>query len=374
MNTLSLREEEYLLLQHILKDPIIPYSKLAEKIKKSSPTVKKRMDTLLEQNIISSFHAEYHPESVGLESHIYLLKINSIDKYLIVEKILDYHPYLVVRQRCYGGITGVFLKVHIPIGSLNNFNIFLNYLVDSDLVEEIVHSSTIGQGIKTRIDLTYWNRSNSKWFFKWDLWKKNIDVVDYVPKFDYYQKISREKPKNVLNQLKYLDFQILKELVNDPTQKYANISKQLNVPQYTLSRRKKFLSKNVIRNYLVEFDRSFFGLEDELVFKAICSQRAMSKIIYLLRELILPFESDFRETDKGFLWKILLPPKDKLELFNILWSLFPDLQIMMLDPHTTVTKEFNPDNYSFIEQSWKDSEEFMVLQVLEKARGELLLA
>ena len=92
MNTLSLREEEYLLLQHILKDPIIPYSKLAEKIKKSSPTVKKRMDTLLEQNIISSFHAEYHPESVGLESHIYLLKINSIDKYLIVEKILDYHP------------------------------------------------------------------------------------------------------------------------------------------------------------------------------------------------------------------------------------------------------------------------------------------
>ena len=100
----------------------------------------------------------------------------------------------------------------------------------------------------------------------------------------------------------------------------------------------------------------------------------MSKIIYLLRELTLPFESDFRETERGFLWKILLPPKDKLELFNILWSLFPDLQIMMLDPHTTVTKEFNPGNYSFIEQSWKDSEEFMVSQVLEKARGELLLA
>ena len=146
------------------------------------------------------------------------------------------------------------------------------------------------------------------------------------------------------------------------------------MPQYTLSRRKKFLSKNVIRNYLVEFDRSFFGLEDELVFKAICSQRAMSKIVYLLRELTLPFESDFRETVKGFLWKILLPPKEKLELFNILWSLFPDLQIMMLDPHTTVTKEFNPDNYSFIEQSWRDSEDFMISQVLEKARRELLLA
>lgn len=374
MNTLSLRNDEYLILKHILKDPIISYSRLAEKINLSSPTVKKRIDSLLGENVISSFRAEYHPESLGLESHIYLLKINSIDKYLIVEKILDFHPYLVVRQRCYGGITGIFLKIHIPIGSLNNFNNFLNYLADSDLVEEIVLSSTIGQGIKTRIDLSYWDPTNSKWFFKWDMWKKNIDVVDYVSKFDYYQKISREKPKNVLNQLKYLDFQILKELAHDPTQKYADVSKKLDVPQYTLSRRKKFLSKNVIRNYLVEFDRSFFGLEDELVFKAICSQRAMSKIVYLLRELTLPFESDFRETVRGFLWKILLPPKEKLELFNILWSLFPDLQIMMLDPHTTVTKDFNPDNYSFIEQSWRDSEDFMISQVLEKARRELLLA
>ena len=374
MVRMSLRAEEYLILNHIFQDPIIPYSRLAEKIKLSAPTVKKRVEYLLNASIIKKFHAEYHPESLGLESHIFLLQINSIDKYRIVERILDYHPYLVVRQRCYGGLTGIFLKVHVPIGSINFFCSFLNQLKDNNLVEEIVHSTTIGPGIKTRIDLTYWDPNKSIWTFKWDMWKKNIDVVDYVSQFDYFQKISREKSKNVLQQLSYLDFQILKELVLDPTQKYADLSKQLRIPQYTLSRRKKFLSKFVIRNYLVEFNRSFFRLEDELVFKAICGQRAMSKIIYLLRELALPFESDFRETDKGFLWKILLPPKDKLELFNILWSLFPDLQIMMLDPHTTITKDFNPNNYSFIEHSWKDDEEFMIDQVLEKARGELLLA
>ncbi|MHA1396456.1 MAG: hypothetical protein ACTSSF_01865, partial [Candidatus Heimdallarchaeaceae archaeon] len=86
------------------------------------------------------------------------------------------------------------------------------------------------------------------------------------------------------------------------------------------------------------------------------------------------FESDFRDTVTGFLWKILLPPKDKLELINILWSLFPDLQIMMLDPNTVFSKPFNPDNYSFIERSWKDSEDYMITQILEKARGELILA
>ena len=371
---MSLRPEEYLILNHIFQDPIIPYSRLAEKIKLSAPTVKKRVENLLTESVIRKFRAEYHPESLGLESHIFLLKINSIDKYKIVERIIDYHPYLVVRQRCYGGITGIFLKVHVPIGSIDDFCTFLGHLKDSDLVEEIVHSTTIGPGIKTRIDLTFWDPNQNVWSFKWDMWKKNIDVVDYVPQFDYFQKISREKSKNVLQQLTYLDFQILKELVHDPIQKYALLSKQLGIPQYTLSRRKKFLSKFVIRNYLVEFNRSFFGLEDELVFKAICGQRAMSKIIYLIRELTLPFESDFRETDKGFLWKILLPPKDKLELFNILWSLFPDLQIMMLDPHTTVTKAFNPDNYSFINHSWKDTQDFMIDQILEKARGELLLA
>lgn len=371
---MSLKPEEYSILNQIFQDPIIPYSRLAEKIKISAPTVKKRVENLLSESIIKKYHAEYHPESLGLESHIFLLKINSIDKHRIVERILDYHPYLVVRQRCYGGITGIFLKIHVPVGSIKHFISFLDQLKDNNLVEEIVHSTTIGPGIKTRIDLTYWDPNQNTWTFKWDMWKKNIDVVDYVPQFDYYQKISREKPKNVLKQLTYLDFKILKELVLDPTQKYANLSKRLGIPQYTLSRRKKFLGKSVIRNYLVEFNRSFFGLEDELVFKAICGQRAMSKIIYLLRELDLPYESDFRATVMGFLWKILLPPKDKLELFNILWSLFPDLQIMMLDPHTTVTKDFNPDNYSFIDHSWKDSEDFMIDQVLNKARGELLLA
>ena len=371
---MSLKNEEYLILKHILQEPILPHSKLAEKVKLSPPTVKKRIEGLLDKDIITSFHAEYHPESVGLESHIFILRVDSIDKYGIVERIVDYHPYLVVRQRCFGGITGIFIKVHVPIGSINNFLKFLDYLKESNLVEEIVHSTTIGRGIKTRIDLTYWDPISTKWLFKWDIWKKNIDSVDYVPQFDYFQRISREKPKNVIRQLKHLDFLILKELVHNPIQKYVLLSKQLNLPQYTVSRRKRFLSKYVIRNYLVDFDRSFFGLEDELVFKAICSQRAMSKIIYLLQNLDLPYESDFRDTETGFLWKILLPPKDKIELITLLWSLFPDLQIMILDPYTTVTKLFNPDNYSFMDQSWKDSEDYMVNQVLEKAKEELLLA
>jgi len=377
---LSLKREEYLILSHILKEPLIPYSRLAEKIKisektkLSSPTVKKRIEGLVAENVITSFHAEYHPESMGLESHIFLLSVDSIDKYRIVERIIDYHPYLVVRQRCYGGITGIFLKVHIPIGSVSKFVGLLNHLKDNNLIAEIVHSTTIGRGLKTRIDLSYWDPTNGKWSFNWDIWKKNIDSVDYVPQFDYFQRISREKPKNVLRQLRHLDFQLLEELVRDPTQKYANLSKQLGAPPYTISRHKKFLSKHVIRNYLVEFNRSFFGLEDELIFKAICSQRAMTKVIYLLKNLPLPFESDFRATETGFLWKILLPPKDKLDLINLLWSLFPDLQIMMLDPQTTLTKPFNPNNYSFIEQSWKDSDEYMIDQILEKARGELILA
>ncbi|NPD89082.1 MAG: Lrp/AsnC family transcriptional regulator [Asgard group archaeon] len=371
---MSLKNEDYLILKHILQEPILPHSKLAEKVKLSPPTVKKRIEGLLDANIITSFHAEYHPESVGLESHIFILRVDSIDKYWIVERIIDYHPYLVVRQRCYGGITGIFIKVHIPIDSINKFLNFLDYLKESNLVEEIVHSTTIGRGIKTRIDLTYWDPILKKWLFKWDIWKKNIDSVDYVPQFDYFQRIAREKPKNVIRQLKHLDFLILKELVHNPTQKYVLLSKQLKLPQYTVSRRKRFLSKYVIRNYLVDFDRSFFGLEDELVFKAICSQRAMSKIIYLLQNLDLPYESDFRDTETGFLWKILLPPKDKIELINLLWSLFPDLQIMILDPYTTVTKLFNPGNYSFMDQSWKDSEDYMINQVLEKAKEELLLA
>ena len=194
---MSLKREEYLILSHILQEPLIPYSRLAEKIKisektkLSSPTVKKRIEGLLDENVITSFHAEYHPESMGLESHIFLLSVDSIDKYRIVERIIDYHPYLVVRQRCYGGITGIFLKVHIPIGSISKFISLLNHLKDNNLITEIVHSTTIGRGIKTRIDLSYWDPTNGKWSFNWDIWKKNIDSVDYVPQFDYFQRISR---------------------------------------------------------------------------------------------------------------------------------------------------------------------------------------
>ncbi|MHA1668063.1 MAG: Lrp/AsnC family transcriptional regulator [Candidatus Heimdallarchaeaceae archaeon] len=371
---MSLKAEEYLILKHVLKEPILPYSQLAKKVNLSPPTVKKRVEKLLKEKVITSFHAEYYPEAVGLESHIFLLRVDSIDKYRIVERIVDLHPYLVVRQRCYGGITGLFLKVHIPIGSIDKFVEFLKYLQDSNLVAEIVHSTTIGRGIKTRIDLDYWNPLNRNWFFSWDIWKKNIDSVDYVPRFDFFQKVSKEKPKNVLDELHFLDFQLLKSLLDNPKEKYVYLAKRFGVPQYTISRRKKFLIRYVIRNFIVEFNRYHFALDEELIFKAICGPRAMSKIIYLLQNLPLPFESDFRDTVTGFLWKILLPPKDKLELINILWSLFPDLQIMMLDPNTVFSKPFNPDNYSFIERSWKDSEDYMITQILEKARGELILA
>jgi len=355
-------------------DPTLPYNQISQIVNISPPTVKKRINNLKRQSILQGIHAEYHPEALGLESHIFLLRVNSIDKLLLLERVLDYHPYLVIRSRCYGAITGIFMKVHIPEGTIDKMKLFLEHLKDYDLISEIVHSTTIGKGIKTRIDLTYWDQKTAQWLFKWTLWNANKDSVDYVPHFSYFQRLSHEKPKNVLKRMKHYDFQILHKLVLDATQKQSLLAEEIGIPQYTFSRRLKFLNENVIRNYVVTFDRMFFGLTDELIFKAVCSKRAMSKIIYLLQNLPLPFESDFRSTEDGFLWKILLPPDHKLELMNILWALFPDLQIMMLDPDTARTKPFNPENYSFSDKQWKDTYEFMVDSILQKARKEQILA
>lgn len=366
--------EEFLILQEIFKNPVIPYSHLAKSVGISPPTAKKRVQQLFKKGVLYDIKAEYSPEALGLESHIFLVRVESIDKLRIVERILDLHPYLVIRSRCFGAITGAMFKVHIPIGTIQHIKEFLERLKDADLIEDIVHSTAIGRGIKTHIDLAYWNQKDRCWTFKWTLWERNTDSVDYVPHFDYFRKISQEKPKNVLRHMKYEDFQILKELLSNPVEKQAVIAERLDIPQYTFSRRVKFLETNVIRNYVVHFNREFFGLTDELIFKAVCNQRAMSKLIYLLQNLDLPFESDFRHTENGFLWKILLPAKDKLKLIDILWSLFPDLQIMMLNPRTTKEKPFNPNNYSFRELAWRSSYEYMVEEVLEKARGELILA
>ncbi|MHA1778486.1 MAG: winged helix-turn-helix transcriptional regulator, partial [Candidatus Heimdallarchaeaceae archaeon] len=314
-----LEVDEYLILQEIFRNPILPYSHLAERVGLSPPTAKKRVQQLFKKGILYDIKAEYSPESLGLESHIFLLRVESIDKLRIVERFLDFHPYLVIRSRCFGTITGTLFKVHVPVGSIDYVKEFLKHLKEVDLIEDIVHSTAIGRGIKTHIDLSYWDQKNSSWNFKWTLWERNTDSVDYVPHFDYFRRLSQEKPKNVLKHMKYEDFQILAQLLVKPLQKQATLAEKLNIPQYTFSRRVKFLEKHVIRNYVVEFNREYFGLTDEMIFKAVCNQRAMSKLIYLLQNLDLPFESDFRNTENGFLWKILLPAKDKLKLIDILW-------------------------------------------------------
>lgn len=372
--SLVLSHGEYEILKQIFQDPILPYSQLADKVDFSAPTVKKKFKNLKDKDIIQGIYCEYHPDSVGLESHIFLLHVGSIDKLNLVEKILYLHPYTVMISDCYGPIMGVYLKVHVPIGTIDKFFLFLQHLKENDLIDEIVHSTTIGEGIKSYIDLTYWDPKKNEWKFRWDLWKKNLDSVDYIFHYDYFQKISKKKPKNVLDNIRYHDFLILKELTIDARQKNTDLSKKIDIPQYTFSRRLKFLNEYVIRNYSVDFNQRFFGLEDEIIFKAICSQRAMVKILYLKKNLLLPYQTDFRQTEDGFLWKMLLPPRDKIEVMNLLWSLFPQLQIILLDPKSYRKKTFNPENYSFRKMSWRDSKEFIVDQVLEKARKERYLA
>ena len=372
--TKSLSMEEYTILKSIFQEPKFSYSKLAKEVNLSPPTVKKRLNSLINKGFIKGFHAEYYPEALGLESHIFLLRVESRDKLQVLERVLQFQPYLVQQSRCYGAINGIMLKVHIPSNSVNNIFTFLEYLKIHDIIKEIVHSYYIGNGIKTRLNLECWDPKNNEFTnFNWDLWEKNIDSVDYVPAFFSLQKIIREKAKNILPRMHYEDFMILKELLEDTSKKNADIAKELDIPEYTLSRRIKFLQENVIRNYLVKFDPQFYGLQDDLIFKVICGTRALTKIVYLLQNLSLPFDSDFRQTDDGFLWKILLPPSEKMRLINLLWSMFPALQIMVLDPQSYINKSFDPSNFSFRTLSWKDSCEFMVEEVLDKARKELLI-
>ncbi|MHA1400629.1 MAG: winged helix-turn-helix transcriptional regulator [Candidatus Heimdallarchaeaceae archaeon] len=372
---MSLNKEEYIILKHVFHDPTIPYSKLAKKVNLSSPTVKKRMEQLKKKGLIQGFHAEYYPEALGLESHIFLLSVESKDKLQVLERVLQLQPYLVQLSRCYGAINGILFKVHIPIGSVEYIQSFLEYLKKHDIIKEIVHSYYIGKGIKTRLDLDYWNPVTKNFDrFDWSLWEKNVDSVDYVPAFFSLQRIIRRKAVNVLSRMQYSDFLILRELLEDTSKKNTIIAKELDIPEYTLSRRLKFLHENVIRNYLVKFDPSFFGLQDDLIFKVICGSRALTKIVYLLQNLPLPFDSDFRQTDDGFLWKILLPPRDKMKVINLLWSLFPALQIMVVDPNSYISKAFDPQNFSFRTLSWKSSYDYIVNQVLDRAKEELLIA
>ncbi len=371
----DLTEDDYALLTSIFQDPVYSYYKIAKGVKLSSPTVKKKVEMFRSNGLIKGFYAEYYPEALGLESHIFLLSVESKDKLHTLEKILQLHPYFVQSSRCYGAINGLVYKIHIPTGSYCNARSFLNYLKDHGLIKDIVHSYYIGKGIKTKLDLNCWN-PESKVFdkFEWTLWEKNIDVVDYVPAFFSLQEIMHEKPPNVLSKMRYNDFLILKEILNDTTKRNKDIAKELDIPEYTVSRRRSFLENKVIRNYLIKYDPSFFGLQDDLIFKAICGNRALTKIVYLLQNLPLPFDSDFRQTDDGFLWKILLPPRDRIKLIDIIWSLFPELQIMVVDSSSYISKGFDPHNFSFSSLSWRDSYDYMVKQVIEKATSELLLA
>jgi len=95
----SIDEKDKKILEILKKDSRTPYTEIAEKLKVSEATVRKRIESLREDDVIKKFTIEIDPQSLGYET-VTLLGLDVEPKYFLkaVEEIREIDEVLWVAK------------------------------------------------------------------------------------------------------------------------------------------------------------------------------------------------------------------------------------------------------------------------------------
>ncbi|MHA1450801.1 MAG: Lrp/AsnC family transcriptional regulator [Candidatus Hodarchaeales archaeon] len=410
----ELKAKDYKLILGLQEDPVMSYADLAQKLDyKSSATVKKRIDRLMNSNFITSFSILPDHAKLGLSTHVIYLITRQSDRIRELERLLDIHPYTTYRARCYGAYNGLFSQFSLPGTALKYLIELLNILKEKKILDDYVHLPASGMQRSTRPDVNKWDIERRKWNFKTIEW---FNSIRYQPDELIIQSPPR-KSDVIAGKLTVLDFLILYLLWNNARMKQSEILDELAnntnlqenyglkveivdhfeknkndetiikpkkliinwndgffgdgkdhkivVDKYAISDRYQYLKKNgILTKKRIIFDRREFRLFNNLSFHGRTSKKGIFRLINAIfsSKNPFPFRSGFHINDKfdEFNWWMNIDPTDLGDITD--WFLENDFDIKTTILSSDKSKLF-PVWYKNFDQAtgqWKDTREWII--------------
>lgn len=294
---MSLSENEYRVLNVLLREPNLSYTEIAQKLDLSVTSIRNLIFSLMEytendsledddksklQSNSSyvnlnpkhthnlSFYGKFNYKLLNLTRYDFFIACSSIDQMLHVKKFCDAHPYTAFRARIHGGTNGVYVLFEMPEEILNMLLISLQAFKEDNLIDDfhqIIENRNFTTFSLLKIDV--FDVHQNKWIFNFEEFKK--EILENLPGTKLKDYFLTENKKPIMHKLDKIDVLILNEwgygagprktkaelLHNITTGKiYENFIKDLKLNRYIISDHvDSLLKEKIVKSVGIGFDR-----------------------------------------------------------------------------------------------------------------------
>ncbi len=367
------------LLIAIQENPLATLEWLAQRTRKSKPTIAKRLVILEgsrpqnvfmqdpEQGRIYTVSPLLNYHNLGFEYFGAVVETESLKQTQKLEKLIVKHPYILHRSRCYGASNGILFQFRSPEGTRAKILEFLEQIVEKNIIvgyRSLASDHTLPVYTFLNAGKDYWNSSTMTWNFNWDQWfvKDGTEIPKRKPK---------GAPGKSLLWLTKKDIYLINEVLTSARRKNKEILTLLGAqgveftPQ-TFSRRYAAIREECFTKYRTFIDPTIFDVHNTVVITGQASKNYLNKLSARLSTNPVPFESTMRTADKELFWYIRLPGSHLSKLITGMSSDLDNLSVYLLDYRESARYLLEPAAFDEEEHKWIQDEEFMVSDVLKK--------
>ena len=415
---MTLSENEYRVLNVLLKDPSLSYTEIAQTIGLSVTSIRNLLFSLMEYGDSSSFeedgitpvktnssyvNLEYKPnklsfyckfnyDMLNLRKVDFFISCSSIYQMENATKFCDAHPYTAFISRIYGGENGLFVIFILPPNSLDMLLFCFEVLKQENLIDnynQIIKFSRFTIYSALKVDV--FDANQDKWNFTFEDFKSKL--TDYAEKTDSPNHFEIEGNQSILEKLDKIDIMILNEwgyaagprktkaelLNNLSTGKiYAHYVKGLKLNRYIISDHvDSLLKQNIINNIGIGFDRRKIQILATLFYSGIADSKFLNTFANFIQDNVFPFESTFNVGDLDsasqtahFTWWVSFTPDIVSKFTEFLYENSLQLQTFIVTSNIFDIENYPLYHANFICDSpnsghWNTSEENFINGPLE---------
>lgn len=346
------------------EDPLMSLKKLSDKLDISWPTVKKRYENAKKEGIIHKSIAHYDYTKLGLMRVTIICYVVDHDAMLLIEEACNQHPYTIYHSRLVGQKFGLFINFNIPNTekAKNNIGDLFDILANEGNISEfqVLESSNINHSFLTNLE--DYDFDNNQWKFSWKEWFANL--IQDVPNLP-------ERAQDIIDTADFTRkrLETLRFLTRDASYKQSDIMDFLEISRTESHRVYTWVMENLITEIELIYDRSYFEINNLFLYIIPNLDNEEIRFLYHNFERSPPpirFVFDIMENNTVLMWGNMNSYMSHQFAYHI-WKIFPRTQMMMLSnmPNSSWRYWFYHENFDFERGVWKDSEEWMIDNVLD---------
>ena len=347
---MTLSENEYRVLNVLLKDPSLSYTDIAKVLNLSVTSIRNLLFSLMDYTPTSiveddnttpvntrngylnpepkknnnlSFFAKFNYDLLDLMRFDFLISCSTLEQMQNVRTFCIAHPYTSFRGRVHGGSSGVYVIFFMPAEILDMIIYSLETLKREHYIEDysqLIKNSNFSIFSLLKIDV--FDVTQIRWNFDFDEFMEKFQKKELSEITDYFKK---GKNKSILSHLDRIDAMILNEwgygagprktkaeLLNNISKfpVYQDFIKDLKLNRYIISDHVDALSKeNIIKNIGIGFDRRKIQILTTLFYTGKAKTEFLNSFANFIQSEEFPFEStlsvgdlDVKSQEANFTW------------------------------------------------------------------------